>query len=369
MRPEGLRLLQDLIAFDTTSHKSNLELISHVRNYLAQYDIESQLTYNAEGTKANLYATAGPGHVGGVALSGHTDVVPIDGQEWCTDPWTLTEAEGRLYGRGACDMKGFIAIALSFVPDFIAAPLKRPVHFCFSFDEELGCHGVPHLLAELADKPVKPAMCIVGEPTGMNVVTSHKGVIDMAVHVRGKEVHSSRAPQGINAISAAARLIAYLDDIARQKSVQGPFDREFEIAHTTIQTGTIKGGTQLNIVPGDCAFEFDIRNLPGDDPDDIITGAQAFVARDLEPGMKAVDPACGFSWRKDTHLTSFEVPPDSDVVVLAKSLAGRNHTEKVTFGTEAGLFQQAQIPAVICGPGSIDQAHKANEYVSLSQLE
>jgi acetylornithine deacetylase len=366
--PETRAMLARLIAFDTTSRNPNLELIHHVRDYLQRLGVASELTHNAEGNKANLYATLGPDDRPGIALSGHSDVVPVDGQDWSSDPFTLEERAGRLYGRGTCDMKGFIATALAFAPKFLAAELKTPIHLCFSFDEEVGCRGVPHLLRSLAEKAVRPAMCIVGEPTSMKVVTAHKGKLSMVCQVRGKEAHSSLAPHAVNAINAAARVITRLEEMAACKAAEGPFDGDYDVAHTTVHTGVVSGGSQLNIVPGHCSFEFEFRNLPQDDPQELLAEVQAFAEAEVQPAMAAIDPACGFSWEQQSAFPGLDVPADAPVVQLAKALAGANTTGKVAFGTEAGLFQERGIPTVVCGPGSIDQAHRPDEFVSLEQL-
>ncbi|MDH3914011.1 MAG: acetylornithine deacetylase [Rhodospirillales bacterium] len=366
--PETRATLERLIAFDTTSRNSNLELIHDVRDYLATHGVGCHLTHDDEGRKANLYATLGPTDRSGIALSGHTDVVPVDGQDWSGDPWTAVEKNGRLYGRGSCDMKGFIAVALAFVPRFLARGLETPIHLCLSYDEEVGCVGVHGLLDFLARQPVKPAACIIGEPTEMKVITAHKGKFSMRCRVRGLEAHSSLAPRGVNAIDAAARVIARLSEMAGRKAAEGPFDEAYDIPHTTVHTGLIQGGTQLNIVPGACAFEFEFRNLPADDPGALLAEVQAYAHGEVEPAMKAIDPETGFAWEPMACFPGLETPPDAEVVSLAKALSGGNVTGKVAFGTEAGLFHESGIPSVVCGPGSIEQAHKPDEYVSLEQL-
>ncbi len=366
--PETRAMLERLIAFDTTSRNSNLELIHGVRDYLATHGVGCHLTHDAEGRKANLYATLGPTDRPGIALSGHTDVVPVDGQDWSSDPWTAVERNGRLYGRGSCDMKGFIAVALAFVPRFLARGLETPIHLCLSYDEEVGCVGVHGLLDFLARQPVKPAACIIGEPTDMKVITAHKGKFSMRCRVRGLEAHSSLAPKGVNAIDAAARVIARLSEMAGRKAADGPFDEAYDIPHTTVHTGLIQGGTQLNIVPGACAFEFEFRNLPEDDPLALLAEVQAYAHGEVEPAMKAINPETGFAWEQMACFPGLETPIDAEVVSLAKALSGGNVTGKVAFGTEAGLFHESGIPSVVCGPGSIEQAHKPDEYVSLEQL-
>ena len=368
IRPESRAMIERLIAFDTTSRNSNLELIHYVRDYLAELGVAATLVHDAEGRKANLYATLGPADRGGIALSGHTDVVPIDDQDWSRDPWAVSEDGGRLYGRGTCDMKSFVAVALAHAPRFLEGNLGTPIHLCFSYDEEIGCQGVPRLLNYLAGQPVKPKLCIVGEPTDMKVVTAHKGKLSMGCHVRGKEAHSSLAPHGVNAIQAAAKVINHLTEMAADKAANGPFDPDYDVPHTTVHTGLIAGGTQLNIVPGHCSFEFEFRYLPEDSPAALLAEVKRFAEAEVRPAMRAIDPASGFTWEELPSFPGLNVPADAEVVALAKALSGGNATSKVAFGTEAGLFDQSGIPTVVCGPGSIDQAHKPDEFVTLEQV-
>ncbi len=368
IRPETRAMIERLIAFDTTSRNSNLDLIHYVRDYLADLGVTASLVHDAEGRKANLYATLGPTDRPGIALSGHTDVVPIDNQDWTRDPWDVSEADGRLYGRGTCDMKSFIAVTLAQVPRFLSGELKTPIHLCFSYDEEVGCKGVPSLLAFLESQPVKPAMCVVGEPTDMKVITGHKGKSSICCNVRGKEAHSSLAPQGVNAVNAAARVIGHLEDMAARKAADGPFDSDFDVPFTTVHTGLIEGGTQLNIVPGHCRFEFEFRYLPQDSPAELLDEVKNFAEQKVAPAMQAIDPATGFSWEEMAGFPGLDLAPDAEIVALAKALSGGNATGKVAFGTEAGLFDHNGIPAVVCGPGSIGQAHKPDEFVTLEQV-
>ena len=366
--PEGRALIERLIGFDTTSRNSNLELIHFVQNYLDGFGIGSTLTYDETRQKANLYATLGPDDRGGIALSGHTDVVPVDGQDWSSDPWRVTQRDDRLYGRGSCDMKAFIALALAFVPRFLERGLTTPIHLCFSFDEEIGCVGVRHLLKFLAAQPVRPAACIIGEPTSMKVINAHKGKLSLRCRVRGHECHSSLAPGGVNAVQYAARVIAYLADMAERKALEGPFDEDYDIGHTTVHCGVVQGGTALNIVPKDCFFDFEFRNLPEEDPNALFAEVKAYAHDKLEPAMQRIEPATGFTWEPLSAFPGLDTPEDSDVVRLAKALAGSNDCGKVAFGTEAGQFQEHGIPTVVCGPGSIEQAHKPDEFVTLEQL-
>jgi len=265
-------------------------------------------------------------------------------------------------------MKSFIAIALAYAPRFLERGLKTPIHYCLSFDEEVGCKGVPYLLKFLAAQPVRPLACIVGEPTEMKVVTGHKGKMSHTCRVKGFEAHSSLAPRAVNAVHMAARAVARLDEMARRKAAEGPFDDSYDIPHSTIHVGTIQGGTALNIVPADCSFEFEFRYLPQDDAAALLAEIQDYAASELEPTMQAVAPGTGFTWEQMSSFPGLDLPSDTEIVTLAKALAGANATGKVAFGTEAGLFHDSGIPAVICGPGSIDQAHKPNEFVTLDQL-
>jgi acetylornithine deacetylase len=362
------KIIERLIAFDTTSRNSNLELIEDIAGYLRDLGVECELVKSEDERKANLYATIGPIDRPGIALSGHTDVVPIDGQDWSVDPWVVSESNGRLYGRGTSDMKSFIAVALAFAPRFLERELSTPIHYCFSYDEEVGCLGVRRLLAELSARPVRPSCVIIGEPTDMKVVNAHKGKLSYRCDVRGLAGHSSLAPHCVNAVEYAARAIVRLSDLAREKAEQGPFDGDFDVPFTTVHTGPITGGTALNIVPSECSFEFEFRNLPQEDAEALLAQVQDYVARELEPEMQAIDPDAGFAWEEQSTFPALDTPPDAEVVGLAKQLAGANSTTKVAFGTEAGLFSASGITAVVCGPGSIEQAHKPDEFVTLEQL-
>jgi acetylornithine deacetylase len=367
---ETLELIRTLVGFDTTSRESNMALIGFVRDYLARLGIECQLIPNAEGTKANLYATIGPWDRPGVMLSGHTDVVPVDGQEWSSDPFHVAERQDRLYGRGTADMKSFIALALALVPKLATRGLETPIHLAFSFEEEIGCIGVRRLIEKFKHMPVKPALCIVGEPTSMQVVLAHKGKRSYKACIHGLEAHSSLAPQGVNAIEYAAELIAFMKNVARRLGHEGPFDGDFDVPHTTIHVGVVAGGTALNIVPRECRFDFEIRHLPGQDPTSLFTEIRRYARETLEPDMRRIDPSTGIILEEVNEIPGLDTRADEDVVAFVKRLAGRNDHAKVSFGTEAGLFQQrAGIPTVICGPGSIEQAHKPDEYIALEQLD
>jgi acetylornithine deacetylase len=365
---DSTAMLARLVAFDTTSRNSNLALMDFVRAWLDGHGIASELVHDETGRKANLFATIGPADRPGLILSGHTDVVPVDGQDWSTDPFTLTPREGRLHGRGTCDMKGFVAVILALVPEIKALPLAAPVHLALSYDEEVGCIGVRRLIATLEGRAARPFACVVGEPTEMAVIRAHKGKISLRARVRGFECHSSLAPRGVNAVEYAARLIVKLNEIGARIAAAGPFDPEFDIPFTTVHTGVIAGGTALNIVPRDCWFDFEFRHLPVHDPHALLDELKRHAAEELEPRMRAVQPDTGITWQDLSSFPGLATDDAAPVVTLAKAAAGRNASGKVAFGTEAGLFSAAGIPTVICGPGSIDQAHKPDEFVAAEQI-
>ncbi len=367
--PKVIELIKKLISFDTTSRNSNLDLIKFIEDYLTNHGIESTLIYNEGEGKANLYATLGDPTKSGVMLSGHTDVVPVDGQDWATDPFKVVEKDGKLFGRGTSDMKSFIAIVLAYVPKFIERGLDIPIHLAFSYDEEIGCIGVRRMIDMINTLPVKPRMAIVGEPTSMGVIVGHKGKRSYKAHVRGLETHSSLAPEGVNAIEFAAELIAYLKSMAQRISEHGPHDDLYDVSHTTVHTGVIHGGTALNIVPKDCHFDFEFRYVGDDNPDVLEKEIYEFAAQILEPHMHKVSPKTGIDITCNNDMPGLDLNADEEIVTFVKALAGKNDHSKVAFGTEAGLFHtRAGIPTVICGPGSIEQAHKPNEFVELSQL-
>jgi len=363
-----LKLIRELIAFPTVSRDSNLDLIDYVRELLRPLDADVRLTFDHDKRKANLFATLGPRGVPGIALSGHTDVVPIDGQDWASDPFVVEERDGKLYGRGTSDMKSFIACALAVVPELVQRGLKAPVHLAFSYDEEVGCLGVRDLLTDMAQAGIRPRSCIVGEPTEMRPVIAHKGKQSYRCTVRGLASHSAYAPYGVNAVEAAAEAITYLKQMARRHRDQGPYDRGFDVAYTTVHTGVINGGTALNIVPQDCVFDFEFRNLPGDDPDALLREFEAHVRKAIEPEMHDVDPQSGFSIVKMSEIPALDTGAETEVVGLAQELSGSGNIAKVSFGTEASQFQVAGVPTVVCGPGSIRQAHKPDEFVTLEQV-
>ncbi|MBN3764146.1 acetylornithine deacetylase [Burkholderia sp. Ac-20365] len=362
-------LLERLIAFPTVSRDSNLEMIDFIRHYLGDLGVRSELFYNAERTKANLFATIGPGVDGGIVLSGHTDVVPVDGQPWTVEPFRLSEKEGRLYGRGTADMKGYIASVLAAVPAFVARDLKVPVHLAFSYDEEVGCLGVRPMLAELAKRAHKPAVCLIGEPTELKPVLGHKGKLAMRCQVKGAPCHSAYAPYGVNAIQYAARLINHLEVIGEQLSLPEHHDERFDPPYSTVQTGVIKGGRALNIVPAECEFDFEVRALPGYDATHVVNELQAYAQQQLLPKMRAVNAETDIRLESLSAYPGLATSPESDAAQLLASLCGSREFGTVAFGTEGGLFNQAGIPAVVCGPGSMDQGHKPDEFVTIEQLE
>jgi acetylornithine deacetylase len=294
--------------------------------------------------------------------------VPVEGQAWDTDPFVMVEKDGNLYGRGTCDMKGFIACVLALVPEFMAHGLKMPLHLAFSYDEEVGCIGVGRLISDLQRAGIKPKSCIVGEPTQMRPVVAHKGKKSFRCTVRGLAGHSAYSPLGVNAVEYAAEAVAFLKNLARRHRDHGPYDRGFDIAHTTVHTGVIHGGTALNVIPHECAFDFEFRHLPGDDPDRLLHEFKDYVRTRLEPEMRAVHAASGFIIEPLSGIPVLDTGPESEVVALAQELAGNSEIGKVSFGTEGSQFQRAGIPTVVCGPGSIAQAHKPNEYVALDQI-
>ncbi|MBK1841953.1 acetylornithine deacetylase [Azospirillum sp. YIM B02556] len=361
-------ILAHLVGFDTVSSKSNLALIDWVRGYLERHGIGSELIHDGTGTKAHLWATIGPDRDGGIVLSGHTDVVPVEGQPWTSDPFTLTERDGRLYGRGTADMKGFIAVALNAVERFKAAALDRPVHLALSYDEEIGCLGVPSLLEAIRRRGIRPAACIVGEPTMMKLVVGHKGVLCAHGHVRGFECHSSTAPEGVNAVQYAARVIDFARRESERRYREGPFDHRFSPPSTTLHVGTVQGGTAFNIVPRDCRFDLEIRHLPTDDPHPILQSVERYCREVLEPEMHAVAPDTGITLSVFCDTPGLVADPDSDIVTLLRRITGDNDSFVVAYTTEAGHFSRDGYPTIVCGPGSMAQGHKPDEFIELSQL-
>lgn len=363
--------LEKLIAFDTTSRLSNLALINEVADYLTTIGLSPWLVHNESGDKANLFVTipaANGSTAGGLILSGHTDVVPVDGQNWHSDPFVAMIRDERLYGRGSTDMKGFIASVLAAVPAMQGARLQQPLHVALSYDEEIGCLGAPVLLAELAKRDIRPQYCIVGEPTNMQMVVAHKGIHTFCCEVQGKSAHSSQTPQGVNAIEYAARLIVFINQLAQQLQHRADLDHAFDMPFSTIGTNLIRGGNAINTVPNYCAFEFDYRNLPHMTVDDIIKPIERYIETELLPAMQAVDAGCGITLTHKVNVPSLGDQHSVLLQQLIEQLVDHEQRAKVAYATEGGQFEAAGIKTVVCGPGSITVAHAENEYIELSQL-
>lgn len=360
-------LLAKLVGFDTTSAKSNLALIGFVQDDLDSHGVASTLITSADGEKANLYATIGQGD-GGIGLSGHSDCVPVEGQNWTSDPFTLTMRDGKFYGRGTCDMKGFIACVLASVPLFKSRKLKEPIHILISYDEEVGCTGVQPLIARLGADLPKPRAVIVGEPTSMKVIDAHKSIDVYRTKVTGKEAHSSLPALGVNAIAVAAELIGEIGRVG-DRNAKMENDPRFEPPYSTVSVGTIEGGTATNIVPKTCEFSWQVRGLPTAPTGEAERTLAAFAEKTLLPKMRQVAETAVIATESQTSVPAFIAAPQSDAVALALALTGANRTEAVSYATEAGLFEKAGCPAVICGPGDIAQAHAADEFVSIAQLD
>ncbi|KVC43816.1 acetylornithine deacetylase [Burkholderia diffusa] len=367
----SLPWIKRLVSMDTTSRVPNLGLIETVRDALAEKGIASTLTHDPREGWANLFATV-PAHDGstdgGIVLSGHTDVVPVDGQQWDSNPFAPELRDGRLYGRGTCDMKGFIGAALALLPEMQATKLAKPIHFALSYDEEIGCAGAPLLIADLVKRGVKPSGCIVGEPTSMRPIIAHKGINAYRCCVRGHAAHSSLTPKGLNAIEYAARLICHIRDIADRFRAEGPFDELYDVPFTTAQTSTIQGGNAINTVPAECRFDFEFRNLPTLDPEQIFTRIEAYAQETLLPQMRREHPNAAIEFSKIAAAPGLDATEQAAITQLVRALTADQDKRKVAYGTEAGLFERAGIPSIVCGPGNIEQAHKPNEYVELAQL-
>lgn len=360
-------MIDALVAIPTVSRDSNLDLIRFVADYLSDHGIDSHLVESPCGVKANLYATVGPVVPGGVVLSGHTDVVPVDDQDWSSDPFRLTERDGRLYGRGTCDMKSFYAIALALVPEM--KRLTRPIHFALSYDEEVGCLGAPALIRELASAVPTPEAVIVGEPTEMRVVTAHKSIFHFHTQVIGREAHSSQQHRGVSAVMVAARLINWLGERQRRCAREAPAGSGFAPPYTTLHCGVVKGGTAHNIMAHHCEFVTDIRAMPGENALDYFEEFRAFALEEVLPEMRAICPGTDIQFEIDAQVPGFAATEEEPGVRLVKQLTGQNGVESVVYGAEAGQFQEAGFSVVMCGPGSIDQAHQPDEYISLEQVQ
>jgi acetylornithine deacetylase len=361
-------MLARLVAFDTTSRDGNIPLIDFVEAYLEDWGIESLRVDFEAGKKTNLYATVGPNIPGGIVLSGHTDVVPVDGQCWATNPFEMVEKDGRLYGRGTCDMKGFLATVLALVPDFKTARLKAPIHLALSCDEEVGCIGVRPLVAYMKQHLPRPKAVFVGEPTLMKVVNAHKGAHTFSTEVLGHEAHSSYTHLGVNAILVAGELLTEIGRIAAEMRDRGDSSGRFTPPYTTVHVGLIEGGTAKNIIPRRCSFKWETRLLPGADPEEVPQRLDRF-ARGLERRMKAVAEAAGIRTDRTNVVPGLRPEENSPAEHLALHLAEANGTEAVSYCTEAGLFQESGIPTIICGPGSIEDAHKPDEFIAISEMQ
>jgi acetylornithine deacetylase len=367
---ETLDILASLVAFDTTSRNSNIPCADWIAARLEGLGVAVERFPNAEGDKHSLWATIGPRDVPGYVLSAHTDVVPVDGQAWSTDPFRLSVRDGRAYGRGACDMKGFLACTLAMVPAMLERPLTTPIHLAYSYDEEVGCTGVRDMLERLAPREPRPIAAFIGEPTSMQVVTGHKGGMRMVCTVRGKAAHSSLAPHGVNAVEWGARLVARIRDMAEALEAGAVRDEMYDVPHSTLHVGIFTGGTSPNIVPHHAEISFECRHIFADDPTVHIHEIIRYAEEELAPRMRKVDPAAGFDFQFRPRLPALETQADHPAVTLAKKLAGRNDHAKVAYGTEASLFQEiAGIPSVVVGPGDIEQAHKPDEWIRVDELD
>jgi acetylornithine deacetylase len=361
-------MLSRLIAFDTTSRESNLALIGFIEEYVSAYGVRTRRVPNPEGTKANLLISIGPDEPGGVILSGHTDVVPVDGQPWDTDPFDMVERDGRYFGRGTSDMKAFSAVILSLIPEFVARPLKTPVHIALSYDEEVGCLGVRPMIADIVRSVPMPRLAIIGEPTNMKVVNAHKGIRSFRTTVTGREAHSSQVDRGVNAVMVAAELIMFLSKLSEDMRAKGDPTGRFDPPFTSVQSSTIEGGTALNILARHCTFQWEFRYLPGTSHDDIFEAFDTHARNVVLPRLRAIAPEADIVTTVRSHVPALVAREGCPAEALARQLTGANHAEAVSYGTEAGLFQEAGIPSVICGPGDIREAHKPNEYIEITQV-
>ena len=360
-------MIARLVGFDTVSRHSNMALIDWVRDHLAGHGIESRLVPNADGSKANLFATIGPMVEGGVVLSAHTDVVPVDGQPWDTDPFTVVERDGRLYGRGTADMKSFPAVALAMLPEMLAAGLKRPLHLALSYDEEIGCIGAPSMIERIVAELPRPSAVIVGEPTSMRVVLAHKGCYVLRTTVTGHEVHSSQIDRGVSAVMTAARLVNVIADMAADNAAKADPACLFDPPYTTLHVGTIQGGTATNITARHCEFSWDIRPIAGDDWTTFRDRFEAECDR-LRAEIRRVAPTADIRTTLVAGAPGLAPVANNPAAQLCHALTGRNDTAVVSYGAEAGQFQEAGLSTVMCGPGSIDQAHQPNEFIEISQV-
>lgn len=369
-QPAALKLLADLIAFDTTSDRSNLGLIEYLESYLASFGVPTWRAATDEGSKCNLLARLGPESKGGILFSSHTDVVPAASEHWATNPFAMTQSGSRVYGRGATDMKGFIAACLGCVPDLVKGPLREPVYLAFSYDEEVGCLGVHEMIVEMKRRSIRPRGCVIGEPTNMQVGIAHKGNRTFRLHFTGKAAHSSLAPTAVNAVAFAAEFVTGISRAAAAFETGGPFAEGFDVRHTTAHVGVISGGEQVNIVPSTCTLDVEFRHLPEQEADELERRLILEPISRLDTCMKARDDKCGVELERVYAYPGLDMPDDDDFVTLAKRNSGNTGHTKLAFGTEAGCFAQGlHVPAIVCGPGDIKQAHQVDEFLEISQLE
>ena len=367
-RASSAELLARLVSFDTTSRNSNLELIGFVRALLDAHGVAYRVSLDPTGQKANLHAVIGPRSAGGIALSGHVDTVPVDGQAWSADPFALRAEDSKLFGRGATDMKGFVACCLAAVPELVARRLKRPLHLFITYDEETDMGGARRLIGDLAASGLKPELCIVGEPSLMQPIVAHKGRLALRVTARGKPGHSSQPARGVNAVHAIAAAISHIAAEQLRFASEGPFADGFDPPHTTPHVGTVEGGTVLNMIPERASFVMEWRTIPADDANAELQRLRAHLARAIEPAMHAVDPATGFDFEVIDAIPGMALDPGHELATLMKQLTGSNSTGKVSYGTEGGLYEQAGIATIVCGPGHIAQAHQPDEWIATAQL-
>nr|WP_321483290.1 acetylornithine deacetylase [uncultured Cohaesibacter sp.] len=365
---KAIEFISKLVSFDTNSAKSNLDLVNFVKDYLAGFDIESTLVFNDDKTKANLFAVIGPNVEGGIILSGHSDCVPVEGQPWDTDPFTVVEKDGYLYGRGVADMKSFSAINLSLVPEMVKADLKKPIILALSYDEEIGCVGAPSMIEEIVKQVPKPAAAIVGEPTLMKMVNAHKGINVYKTTITGQEAHSSKIHLGVSAVMTAAKLVCFLEGQLNHYKEHSFPDSGFEPPYTTVHVGMIEGGTAANIVSRECSFYWDVRDMPWDKISDIKERFDAYCAELLEE-MRKVAPGCDIVTEVIASAPPLSPEQEGAAEAICRHLTGQNIGSVVPYGTEGGQFQEAGISTIVCGPGSINQAHKANEFIKVSEVD
>jgi acetylornithine deacetylase len=366
---DSIEWLRALVAWDTTSSNSNLLMMEHMCNSLLDLGFQCTLDYSPDKTKANLLASFGPKDVPGVLLSGHSDTVPVTGQAWNVPAFSLTEKEGKCYGRGTADMKGFLACVMAAMPAFAQSPLRMPIQLLFSHDEEIGCLGVRSALRIMETQPIHPRLCLIGEPTDMKPVLGHKGKLAMRCHIHGQACHSAYTPQGVNAIEYAAQLIMQLHALGQSLRAPEQQDSRFEPPHTTVQTSLISGGQAINIVPADCSFDFEIRSMPSQDAERLLSNVLAYAKEQLEPEMQSVAHGTSIRFSELSAYPGLATSPTSEAAHLIGLWSGHTDYGTVSYGTEGGLISRLGIPVVVCGPGSMSQGHKPDEFVTNSQLQ